>query len=114
MRNVSEAPRRLAYFFKDDYARNEEALRKHLSAPEVPKRLTALAGVIEGVEPFNRDEIESAVRALAEALEVKTGDLIHPCRVALTGDEVSPDIFAVIHLLGREKSVERLRAAASR
>jgi len=79
----------------------------------VPARLTALADAIEAVEPFTREGVESAVRGLASTLEVKAGDLIHPCRVALTGDEVSPDIFAVIHILGRKKSVERLRDAAS-
>jgi glutamyl-tRNA synthetase len=114
LRNVSEAPRRLAYFFKDDYIRNEEALSKHLAAEDVPGRLTALAEAIETVEPFSREQIESAVRDLASKLELNPGELIHPCRVALTGDEVSPDIFAVIHLLGRDKSVERLRFAAAR
>jgi glutamyl-tRNA synthetase len=113
LRNVSEAPRRLAYFFKDDYVRNERALTKHLAATEVPGRLSALADAIEAVQPFTREEIESAVRGLASELEVKPGELIHPCRVALTGDEVSPDIFAVIHLLGRSKCVERLRGAAT-
>jgi glutamyl-tRNA synthetase len=114
LRNVSEAPRRLAYFYKDDYAVNDQARQKHLGADEVPARLTALADTIGGVEPFARSEIETAVRELADSLAVNTGKLIHPCRVALTGDDVSPDIFAVIHLLGRNKSVERLRAAASR
>ena len=114
LRNVSEAPRRLAYFYKDDYTVSDEALQKHLAADQVPDRLTALANVIGVVEPFARTEIESAVRELADTLEVKTGELIHPCRVALTGDDVSPDIFAVIHILGRNKCVERLRAAAAR
>lgn len=112
LRNVTEAPRRLAYFFKDDYPKNEDALKKHLADDSVPVWLTALADVISEVEPFNRSEIETAVRSLAESLGIEAGSLIHPCRVALTGDEVSPDIFAVIHLLGRDKSVERLRAAA--
>jgi len=112
LRSVSEAPRRLAYFYKDDYQQNVEAFKKHLGANGAPANLTALSDVIASVEPFNRTEIEAEVRRLADTMGVKTGELIHPCRVALTGDEVSPDIFAVIHLLGREKSVERLRAAA--
>jgi glutamyl-tRNA synthetase len=110
LRSVSEAPKRLAYFYKDDYPRNEEALKKHLADPGA---LSELADVLAGVEPFGRPQIESAVRGLADKLGIKAGELIHPCRVAVTGDEVSPDIFAVIHLLGRSKSVERLKAAAS-
>jgi len=114
LRSVSEAPKRLAYFYKDDYQKSDEALKKHLAADDVSDRLTALADVLDAVEPFDRTGIESAVRNLSDTLKIKTGELIHPCRVALTGDEVSPDIFAVVHLLGRRKSVERLRATASK
>ena len=113
LRNVAEAATRLAYFYKDDYPRNPDAYGKHLSGPEVPDRLDAVAEALATIETFKRTEIESAVRALADRLGVSAGDLIHPCRVALTGDEVSPDLFAVIHLLGRRKSVERLRKAAA-
>ena len=113
LRSVSESPKRLAYFYKDDYEKNGEALKKHLAAEDVSDRMTALADVLDAAEPFDRTGIESAIRNLSDTLEIKTGELIHPCRVALTGDEVSPDIFAVIHLLGRRKSVERLRAAAA-
>jgi glutamyl-tRNA synthetase len=112
LRSVSEAGTRLAYFYKDDYPRNDEAYKKHLSGGNVREMLNRLAEVIEALEPFDRSEIEKTVRKTAEALGVSAGDLIHPCRVALTGDEVSPDIFAVIHLLGRRKCVERLRKAA--
>jgi glutamyl-tRNA synthetase len=113
LRSVTEAPARLAYFYKDDYPKNEEVVAKHLSHGEVPGRLAALADVLEAVETFDRNGIEASVRQLADTLGVNAGEVIHPCRVALTGDEVSPDIFAVIHLLGRRKSVERLRAAAA-
>jgi glutamyl-tRNA synthetase len=113
LRSVAEAPRRLAYFYKDDYPKNDEVLDKHLAAENTAERLSALADVTGNVEPFNRTEIETAIRNLADTLGIKAGELIHPCRVALTGDDVSPDIFAVIHLLGRKKCVERLRTAAA-
>jgi glutamyl-tRNA synthetase len=111
LRSVSEAGARLAYFYKDDYPRSREAYEKHLSGQNAPEILNRLAHAIETVVPFNRSEIEKAVRKTAEALGVTAGEVIHPCRVALTGDDVSPDIFAVIHLLGRVKSVERLKNA---
>lgn len=112
LRGIADAAPMLAPFYKDDYARNSEAYSKHLGAPEVEGLLTRLSDAIAEVEPFGRADIERTVRALAEELGVKAGDLIHPCRVALTGQSVSPDIFAVIQLMGRDKCVERLRAAA--
>jgi len=45
---------------------------------------------------------------------VKAGEVIMPARIALTGKKVSPGIFDVILLLGRERTVKRLRDAADR
>ncbi len=110
LRSVAAAPARLAYFYKDDYPRNEAARQKHLEGAKTAAAMKALADRLDGLDPFTRPEIETAVRDLAESMSLKAGDLIHPCRVALTGDDVSPDIFGVIHLLGRSKCVQRLNA----
>jgi glutamyl-tRNA synthetase len=109
---AGEAPRLLRYFYKDDYERDEEAYERYLGTPAAADLLKKLADVMRELEDFSRSGIENAVRALAEELGVKAGDLIHPCRVALTGKTVSPDIFSVIQLLGRGKTVERLERAA--
>jgi glutamyl-tRNA synthetase len=112
IRNLKEAPEKLAYFYKDRYSVDQEAIERYLRDPESRRRLDALADRLESLEPFERGEIERATRELAESLGMGAADLIHPCRVALTGQGVSPDIFSVIHLIGREKSVERLKNTA--
>jgi glutamyl-tRNA synthetase len=111
LRNLKDASGILAYFYKDDYEIDDEAYCQYLAGPETAEHLRRLAVVLEQLERFDRSEIEEAVRALAGELGIKAGELIHPCRVALTGQSVSPDIFSVIHLLGHEKSVERLHNA---
>jgi glutamyl-tRNA synthetase len=111
LKNIKDVPDKLAYFYKDDYPVDDEAATKHLSGAENRGHLESLAERLEALDPFDRTTIEEATRMLAGELGIKAGDLIHPCRTALTGQAVSPDIFSVIHLLGREKSVERLRAA---
>ncbi len=103
----------MRYFFKDDFERDPAAVEKHLRGAGVRERLEKLADVLEGLEAFGHDDIEQAVRGLAADLGVKAGELIHPCRVALTGRSVSPDLFAVVQLVGRERSVARLREAAA-
>jgi glutamyl-tRNA synthetase len=57
--------------------------------------------------------MEGALRALAEARGISGGKVFQPLRVALTGRTVSPGIFEVLELLGRERSVARIRAAAA-
>ena len=63
---------------------------------------------------FDPDELETVLgRVLAER-DVKPGKLYQPIRVAITGTSVSPGIFESLAVLGRERSLERIRAAAQR
>jgi glutamyl-tRNA synthetase len=110
---LKDVPSLLGYFYKDDYRKDETAVRNHLMTKEASARLAALAEAYEGLQYFERGAVEETLRALADELEVETGELIHPCRVALTGKTVSPDIFWVIVILGKAKTVERLRSAAA-
>ncbi len=55
--------------------------------------------------------MEEALRALADARGVGGGKVFQPLRLALTGLTVSPGIFDVLGLLGRDRSLARIRAA---
>jgi glutamyl-tRNA synthetase len=63
------------------------------------------------LEPFDAETIERALRSLAERMELKPREAFQPIRVAVTGSKVSPGLFESIELLGRQKTLERLRAA---
>ena len=63
---------------------------------------------------WNADALEEAVRGLASDLGVGAGKLIHPLRVALTGQAASPGIFDVLVVLGRKRSLARLENALGR
>lgn len=109
---LKDAPGMLRPYFKDEFDMDEHAVASHLRRPEAPERLERLAGALEGLQYFELDRIEETLRDLADEMGLQAGELIHPCRVALTGRTVSPDIFQVILVIGKEKTVERLRAAA--
>jgi len=110
---LKDVPEMLGYFYKDGYKRDEIAVRNHLLRKEVPPRLSALADEYEKLQYFHRDTVEEVLRDLADRLEIEAGEIIHPCRVALTGKTVSPDIFWVIVLLGKSKTISRLRDAVN-
>ena len=103
----------LAYFYTDQFPFDPAAVAKHLHGEAVPARLRALADRFEALRHFTPEPLEAALRELATGLGVKAGELIHPARVALTGQVVSPGIFDVVALLGRSKTVERLRRGAA-
>jgi glutamyl-tRNA synthetase len=64
------------------------------------------------VEPFRASEIESALRKLAERLELSPRKAFQPIRIAVTGSKVSPGLFESLELLGKDETLRRLRAAA--
>jgi glutamyl-tRNA synthetase len=76
--------------------------------------LDAAAEVLTGVDPYEPGSIEEALAPLLERFDLKPGKLYQPLRVAITGTSVSPGIFESLAVLGRERSLERIRAAAGR
>ena len=79
-----------------------------------PDRLLRTREALAQVEPFDVDRVESALRGLAEELDVKPKDLFQPLRVALSGTTISPGIFESVAFLGREETLARIDAALSR
>jgi glutamyl-tRNA synthetase len=74
--------------------------------------VAAARDTLEDVEPFAAQEIESALRALAERLELSPRKAFEPIRIAVTGSKVSPGLFESLELLGKEETLRRLSAAA--
>ena len=75
-----------------------------------PAVLGPATETLAGVEPWKAEPIEQALRGLAERLELSPRKAFQPIRVAVTGSRVSPGLFESLELLGRERSLARLRA----
>jgi glutamyl-tRNA synthetase len=75
-------------------------------------RLGKLAARLEGLQAWNHDLLESEVRQFCEEADIKLGKVAQPLRAALTGSTVSPGIFEVMEVLGRDECLARLRAQA--
>lgn len=71
-------------------------------------RLPGLAQALEAVNDWSPAPLEAAVRAFAEANGLKLGQAAQPLRAALTGRAMSPGLFDVMAVLGREESLARL------
>ncbi|HYD99579.1 MAG TPA: glutamate--tRNA ligase [Alphaproteobacteria bacterium] len=74
--------------------------------------LRALAADFAGLGEWSAAAIEAAARAHAEAGGLKLGRVAQPLRAALTGSDVSPPVFEVAEILGRDESLGRLADAA--
>jgi glutamyl-tRNA synthetase len=72
--------------------------------------LSGAAEVLGDVEPFTAERIEEALRAYAERLGLSPRKAFQPIRVAVTGSKVSPGLFESLELLGKERSLARIRS----
>jgi glutamyl-tRNA synthetase len=89
-----------------------DAKAKGLLTAEAKAALAELVGRFEGLKTWSAAALEAAVRAHAEATGTKLGALAQPLRAALTGRAVSPPVFDVMAVLGRDETLARLRDQA--
>jgi glutamyl-tRNA synthetase len=98
-------------YFSEDFDFEEAAVRKNiLKEPKLKELLPALADHLDIVEPLTAASAEAVLRAFSDEASVKAGLLINASRTMLTGQAVGPSMFEVFEILGRERSVMRLRS----
>ena len=85
----------------------EESAAAHLTA-DARANVGAFAAVLQGLNEWSVEAIDAAARAFAEERGLKLGKVAQPLRAALTGRTVSPGIFEVMVLIGREETLARL------
>ena len=111
-RTIPELAGQVAPFFREQIEYEAEAVARFWRRPEEAARaLRALEGTFREVPAWEPEVLEEKLRARAEAMEVGAGKLIHPLRVALMGQGVSPGIFRVLELMGRERTLRRIETA---
>jgi len=72
------------------------------------ENLTLMREQLAGLSSWTSSEMEDMVRQTAETRDIKMGKLAQPIRAALSGTNVSPGIFEIMEVLGREESLGRI------
>lgn len=106
---LQDFPKLSRFFFIEGVESDPAAVEKFLKDEKVLGYLRTLADRLEGLSEFTHESLETAVRRLADELGVKPAVMMNPARVGLTGQAVAPGLFDVMMLLGKEKTVRRLR-----
>ncbi len=100
------------FFFVDAVEYDPVAVATHLHGEGMAEHLLALSSAFAELPSFDAATTEAALRGVAAERSVKAATLIHATRVALTGKTVSPGLFEVVALLGRDRTRARLASAA--
>jgi len=105
-------PELIKFFFEKTLEYKPKLLiGKNMDKPGTLKALAASRAKIQETPVFEAEPLEKMFRPLAESLNLKAGQLFGSLRIAVTGREVSPPLFATMAVLGRERTLERTRAA---
>ncbi|MCW2721005.1 glutamate--tRNA ligase [Pseudonocardia sp.] len=113
---LTDAARMLKFLFvpEEDFEVEEDAAAKNLGPDAAPVLGAALTG-LDALSTWSAAQIEESLRAtLIDGLELKPRKAFAPVRVAVSGRTVSPPLYESMELLGRERSLARLRAGLER
>ena len=99
-------------YFDGALAYDDASVKKHWKGDShAAARLEQLRAAWSGLERWDEERLERALRELADSQGVKAGMLIHPLRVALIGSGDGPGIFDIVRLLGRDRVLARMDRA---
>jgi nondiscriminating glutamyl-tRNA synthetase len=107
---LADLPRELAPFL-DEAVTLEDDARAALDAPRGREVCAALAAELEPLASWSGEALKSAIQSLGKKLGIKGRDLFQPVRAALTGRTHGPELPLLGELLGRERTIARLRSA---
>ena len=108
MRKLSESVELLRFLFTDDITPDEKAAQVIAKAPD--GYLTSVAEGLAEAQPWEAEAIKAGLDGLATAAGLNRTKGFQPVRAAVTGSTVSPPLPESLELLGRERTLERLRA----
>ena len=112
-RVTRELAPRCRYFFPVEIEYDSRAVPK-LWKQDSADHLRQLGERFAAAREWSEGPLEEALRSLAEKLQISAGRLIHPLRLALTGMDVSPGIFEVLAIIGRDLTLRRITRACER
>ncbi len=101
------------YFFFEPERYEEEAVKKRWKET-TNALLLEFVSQLEALPSFTASEIESALQAFCAAKEIKTAEMVHPIRLAVSGASFGPSLFHMLELLGKAAVCRRIRRATER
>ncbi|PYJ75758.1 MAG: glutamate--tRNA ligase [Verrucomicrobia bacterium] len=108
---LNDVPEWTRYFFTEQYEFDPTAVEKVFGKPEAAERLIALRDEFAKIENWNVEKIEISLKTLAQKLGCKTGDLVHPARVAASGRSVGPSLYHMLEVMGKKRVLARFDRA---
>jgi glutamyl-tRNA synthetase len=108
----AELPAYAGFYFRDTVEIPLDVREKEFGTEAKP-RLQKLRDVYGILEDFSAATLQTALKQTAKDLGIKAGLLIHPLRMACTGNTAGPSLYHLMEILGKERVIQRLNGVIS-
>ena len=98
------------YFYEAPKEYEKKAIEKNWK-PETPEQLLKLRDAFTDLENPTKTDYEHSLTKVAEELGVGKGKLIHPLRLAVSGQSRRPGMFDLLYILGKEEVIKRIKSS---
>jgi glutamyl-tRNA synthetase len=98
------------FYFRENVEYNSDGAKKDF-IPENKPRLQKLRDAFAALEDFVAANLETTLKTVAKELEVKAGVLVHPARLACTGNTAGPSLYHLLEVLGKDRVLQRIDRA---
>ena len=96
-----------SYFFEEPTVYDEATVKKRWTA-ESAGLLNEYVSELKNSECNTKDDFDKLLHSLAEKLEIKIAQIIHPLRIAVSGVGGGPGVFDILYIIGKERVIERI------
>lgn len=104
---IHEVYEKAFYFFEEPAEYEESAVKKRWkeNSSEILLKFSERLSTLENP---SKEDVEHMLKSLAEEMNISAGNIIHPLRLATTGVSGGPGIFDIVHIIGKEKTINRI------
>ena len=106
----AELPSYAGFYFKEEITYSAEGVKKDF-VPENKPRLEKLRDAFVKLDSFTAANLEATLKTTAAELGVKAGVLVHPVRLACTGNPSGPSLYHLLEVIGKEETLARVERA---
>jgi glutamyl-tRNA synthetase len=103
-----DVPDWIGYFFTEEYPFDPELVENTLKKPGALDRLSRLRDKYAGVENWSATGLETVLKQLGAEIGCKTGELVHPARVAVSGRSIGPSLYHMLEVMGKPRVLQRM------
>ncbi|MBE0551274.1 MAG: hypothetical protein IH619_02680 [Ignavibacterium sp.] len=101
------------YFYEAPTEYEQKSIEKNWK-PEIPEHLNILKEEFALLNDPTKEDFEQALAKVSEEINVGKGKLIHPLRLAVSGQSTGPGMFDLLFILGKDEVVRRIETAIAR